>query len=176
VNSRILLRGGLAADGIGTTVRRADVLIEGPVVAAVPAHYLRAGPWTGYQDLARHLPTHAADAYGLRDRGRVAAGMAADPCVIGAGGPAAHATYDRPRELATGVEHVFVHGVPIWAGGRSAPGRRPGKLISASDRGADVRAEGLDAAPGAAAGLRPAPGVVWAGPGAVALRSWRTGG
>ena len=35
VNSRMLLRGGLVADGIGATVRRADVLIEGPVIAAV---------------------------------------------------------------------------------------------------------------------------------------------
>src|SRR5215831_10622460 len=35
MNSRILLRGGMVADGIGTTVRRADVLIEGPVIAAV---------------------------------------------------------------------------------------------------------------------------------------------
>src|SRR5262249_56486143 len=35
MNSRIMLRGGLVADGIGTTVRRADVLIEGPVIAAV---------------------------------------------------------------------------------------------------------------------------------------------
>src|SRR6516225_11592075 len=35
MNSRVLLRGGLVADGIGTSVRRADVLIEGPVIAAV---------------------------------------------------------------------------------------------------------------------------------------------
>ncbi len=35
MNSRMLLRGGLVADGIGTTVQRADVLIEGPVIAAV---------------------------------------------------------------------------------------------------------------------------------------------
>ncbi len=35
MSSRVLLRGGLVADGIGTTVRRADVLIEGPVIAAV---------------------------------------------------------------------------------------------------------------------------------------------
>src|SRR6516162_10041658 len=35
VNSRVLLRGGLVADGIGPAVRRADVLIEGPVIAAV---------------------------------------------------------------------------------------------------------------------------------------------
>ena len=35
MNSRMLLRGGLVADGIGATVRRADVLIEGPAIAGV---------------------------------------------------------------------------------------------------------------------------------------------
>ena len=35
MNSRVLLRGGLVADGIGATVQRADVLIEGPTIAAV---------------------------------------------------------------------------------------------------------------------------------------------
>ena len=32
-NPRTLLRGGLVADGAGTTVRRADVLVEGPAIA-----------------------------------------------------------------------------------------------------------------------------------------------
>src|SRR5262249_4179695 len=44
--------------------------------AVLAAHYLGAGPETGYQQLARHLAANAADVYGLRDRGRVAAGMA----------------------------------------------------------------------------------------------------
>ena len=35
VNSRMLLRGGVVADGVGTTVQPADVLIEGPVITAV---------------------------------------------------------------------------------------------------------------------------------------------
>ena len=84
--------------------------------ARLAGYYLAAGPETGYQQLARHLATNAADVYGLRDRGRIAPGMAADLCVIGAGGPAAHATYDRPRDLATGVDHVFVNGVLVWPG------------------------------------------------------------
>jgi N-acyl-D-amino-acid deacylase len=37
VTRRILLRGGLVADGIGSTTRRADVLIEGQAIAAVDA-------------------------------------------------------------------------------------------------------------------------------------------
>jgi N-acyl-D-amino-acid deacylase len=98
--------------------------------ARLAGYYLRAGPETGYQQLARHLATNAADVYGLRDRGRVAEGMAADLCVIGADGPAARATYDRPRELATGVQHVFVNGVPVWPDSRPRAGKPPGRFVS----------------------------------------------
>jgi N-acyl-D-amino-acid deacylase len=35
VTTRILLRGGLVADGIAAAVRPADVLTEGPLIAAV---------------------------------------------------------------------------------------------------------------------------------------------
>jgi N-acyl-D-amino-acid deacylase len=98
--------------------------------ARLAGYYLGAGPGTGYQQLARHLATNAADVYGLRDRGRVAEGMAADLCVIDAAGPAAHATYDRPRELATGVAHVFVNGVPVWPDRHAVAGNLPGQVVS----------------------------------------------
>ena len=98
--------------------------------ARLAGHYLEAGPETGYPRLARHLAANAADAYGLRDRGRVAPGMAADLCVIGAGGPVARATYDRPRELATGVDYVLVNGVIVWPESRAAAGALPGQVVS----------------------------------------------
>jgi len=97
--------------------------------AVLAGQYLGAGPETGYQHLARHLAASAADAYGLRDRGRIAAGMAADLCVIGAVGLAAHASYDRPREPATGVDYVFVNGVIVWPDAAAA-GQRPGQVVS----------------------------------------------
>jgi N-acyl-D-amino-acid deacylase len=97
--------------------------------ARLAAHYLGEDRDTGYQQLARHLASNAADAYGLRNRGRIAAGMAADLCVIGPGGPAVHASYDRPRELATGVGYVFVNGAPVWPG-LPVTGKLPGQLIS----------------------------------------------
>jgi N-acyl-D-amino-acid deacylase len=98
--------------------------------ARLAEFYLRAGPETGCQQLARHLATNAADVYGLHDRGRVAAGMAADLCVIGAVGPAARATYDRPRELATGVALVFVNGTPVWPDRHAVAGNLPGQMVS----------------------------------------------
>jgi N-acyl-D-amino-acid deacylase len=96
--------------------------------AGLAGHYLSAGPETGYQRLARHLAANAADAYGLRNRGRIAAGMAADLCVIGAAGLTAHASYDRPRELATGADYVFVNGVIVWPDHHAA-GQRPGQVV-----------------------------------------------
>jgi N-acyl-D-amino-acid deacylase len=97
--------------------------------AVLAGHYLAGGPETGYQQLARHLAASAADAYGLRNRGRIAAGKAADLCVIGAAGLAAKASYDRPRELATGVDYVFVNGVIVWPD-PVAGGQRPGQVVS----------------------------------------------
>ena len=59
--------------------------------ARLIGHYLSSGRATGYQQAARHLAANAADVYGLRDRGRLAPGMAADICVIGPGGLTARA-------------------------------------------------------------------------------------
>jgi N-acyl-D-amino-acid deacylase len=55
--------------------------------------------------------------------------MAADLCVVGPGGLADHATYDQPRRLATGVDHVLVNGEPVWAHG-AATTTRPGRIVN----------------------------------------------
>jgi N-acyl-D-amino-acid deacylase len=98
--------------------------------ARLAQHYLAGAPDTGYQQLARHLSANAADAYGLRSRGRLAPGMAADICVIGPGGIAARATYDAPAEKATGVDLVIVNGVVTWSGGQPVTIQFPGQLVS----------------------------------------------
>jgi N-acyl-D-amino-acid deacylase len=97
--------------------------------ALLAAQYVAGAPGTGYQVLARHLAATAAGVYGLRDRGRLAPGMAADICVIGPAGLAAHASYTAPRRLATGVDLVLVNGVIVWRDGRQQAGF-PGKLVS----------------------------------------------
>ena len=93
-------------------------------------YYLADGRDTGYQQLARHLAANSADAYGLDDRGRVVAGMAADICVIGPGGIVDRATYETPREEAGGVEVVIVNGVIVWRAGQPVPGRFPGQFVT----------------------------------------------
>jgi N-acyl-D-amino-acid deacylase len=51
VTGRTLLRGGLVADAIGVTTRRADLLIDGPVIAAIDAG-LAPGPGCDVIELA----------------------------------------------------------------------------------------------------------------------------
>ncbi|HEV2374702.1 MAG TPA: amidohydrolase family protein [Streptosporangiaceae bacterium] len=82
-----------------------------------------------WQSLARHLATTAADAYGLRDRGRLAPGMAADICVIAPSGLSATATYTDPRRNAAGVDLVLVNGVITWRDGHPVPAAHAGELV-----------------------------------------------
>ena len=98
--------------------------------ARLAAHYLSAGPETGYQQAARHLSANAADAYGLRDRGRLAPGLAADICVIGPGGLTARASYHAPREQAIGMGLVIVNGSVVWRYGQAVTTGFPGRLVS----------------------------------------------
>jgi N-acyl-D-amino-acid deacylase len=80
--------------------------------------------------MVRHLATNAADVFGLRDRGRVAPGMAADLCVITPPGLTERATYDSPTTLATGVTLVLVNGVVAWRGDAPVAGAAAGRLVS----------------------------------------------
>jgi N-acyl-D-amino-acid deacylase len=98
--------------------------------ARLAEHYLTAGPETGYQQAARHLSANAAGAYGLRDRGRLAPGLAADICVIGPGGLTPRASYDAPREQAIGMGLVIVNGAVVWRDGQAVTTGFPGRLVS----------------------------------------------
>ncbi len=98
--------------------------------ARLAQHYLADGPATGYQRLVRHLSASAADVYRLRNRGRLAPGMAADICVIGPDGITGHATYDSPEQIATGVSLVMVNGVITWRDGQPVTDYFPGEMIS----------------------------------------------
>ncbi len=98
--------------------------------ARLARRYLAEGPERGYQSLARHLAANTADAYGLRDRGRLAPGMAADICVIGPAGIKDIATYAAPTRLATGVDLVIVNGTIAWRDNQPVTTQHPGRLVS----------------------------------------------
>src|SRR5262249_40190388 len=75
-------------------------------------HYVREGTWTLEQAVA-HLSYHAARRFGLRDRGLLREGMAADVVVFDAEKIADRSTYENGLQVAVGVEHVMVNGQPI---------------------------------------------------------------
>ncbi len=85
---------------------------------------------TGYQHLARHCAANPADAFGLTTRGRLAADMTADICIIGPNGLAGHAIYGAPTIPATGQDLIFVNGVTVRTDGRPNPAVLPGRLAA----------------------------------------------
>ncbi len=88
-------------------------------------HTRELGDWTWAQ-AAWHLAGHPAQRFQLHQRGTLAAGAVADIAVVDPATVTDRATYDDPRQLATGVDDVLVAGEAVLAGGNltgAAPGR-----------------------------------------------------
>jgi N-acyl-D-amino-acid deacylase len=66
--------------------------------------------------------------FGLADRGRIAAGAAADLVVFDAERVIDTASYEEPKRAAAGIEAVVVNGAVVWAQGRGT-GARPGQVL-----------------------------------------------
>ncbi len=75
-----------------------------------------------------------AERFGIRDRGRVAEGLAADLVVFDPASVASQATWDEPRGTATGVDAVVVNGRLVARNGRLT-GERPGRVVRAAGVG-----------------------------------------
>ncbi|RKS67890.1 N-acyl-D-amino-acid deacylase [Motilibacter peucedani] len=90
------------------------------------------GDWT-WGAAAWHLSGHAAERFQLGRRGRVEPGAVADLAVLDPAAVTDRATYESPREPATGVRHVLVAGVPVVEHGRLTVAR-PGRGIRRSQR------------------------------------------
>jgi N-acyl-D-amino-acid deacylase len=69
-----------------------------------------------------------AEIFQLADRGRLAPGCFADLVVFDPATIIDLATYENPKQFSTGVESVFVNGVPSWETG-AASVRRAGRLV-----------------------------------------------
>jgi N-acyl-D-amino-acid deacylase len=98
--------------------------------ARLAGHFLADDAGAAYQRIARHLAAHAADAYGLADRGRLAPGLAADICVIAPGGLIERASDADPRQTAAGVSLVLVNGVVTWRDGQPVPDAAGGRVVN----------------------------------------------
>lgn len=94
--------------------------------ARFAGHLVRKG-WFPVEDAVRRMTSAPAQRFNLVDRGVIRKGLIADLTLfdpdIGD-----RATFDDPVQLATGIDHVFVAGEAVVAGGRPT-GRLPGRLI-----------------------------------------------
>jgi dihydroorotase/N-acyl-D-amino-acid deacylase len=96
--------------------------------ARILAKYVREEHVLTLEDAVRKMSSATATRLGIRDRGLLAPGMFADIVVFDADAVADRATYERPHQLAVGVDAVLVNGVLVWRAG-AATNALPGRAL-----------------------------------------------
>lgn len=96
--------------------------------ARVLGKYARDEKALTLPDAIRRLSAMPAHNLGLRDRGMLKLGYHADVVVFDPATVGDHATYDKPRQYATGVSEVVVNGVISLRGGEPT-GQLGGKFV-----------------------------------------------
>ncbi|MEN8800163.1 MAG: amidohydrolase family protein, partial [Flavobacteriaceae bacterium] len=96
--------------------------------ARLLGHYVREKQVISLEEAIRRLTSLPADNLKLQKRGKLQAGYFADVVLFKADSIRDRATFDKPHQYATGVEHVFVNGVQVIQGGNHT-GSFPGKVI-----------------------------------------------
>jgi N-acyl-D-amino-acid deacylase len=91
-------------------------------------HYVREEEVLSLEEAVRKSSWAVAERLGIRDRGLVMEGFFADLVAFDAETIRENSTYTRPHQLATGVDWVWVNGIPVIAQGR-ATGARPGRFV-----------------------------------------------
>jgi len=87
--------------------------------------YVRNGTWT-LETAVRHLAYHGARRHGLKDRGLIQPGFAADVVVFDPAKIDDRSTFMDGKELAVGMNHVIVNGELVLLNGertKALPGR-----------------------------------------------------
>ncbi|MBX3068672.1 MAG: amidohydrolase family protein, partial [Cryobacterium sp.] len=85
------------------------------------AHYVRGLGVLGLAECVRHLTYNPAKRLGFRDRGLVREGYFADLVLFNPDLVRDEATFENPRQPATGIEAVFVNGELAWQDGKRTP-------------------------------------------------------
>jgi dihydroorotase/N-acyl-D-amino-acid deacylase len=96
--------------------------------ARILGKYVRDDHVLTLEDGVRKMTSATAARLGIRDRGVLQLGMFADVVLFDPATIADRATYERPHQLAVGVDVVLVNGVAVWRGG-SATGAFPGRAL-----------------------------------------------
>ncbi len=90
--------------------------------------YVREDKLMSLQEGVARMTGKAADQIGLRDRGLIRVGHMADLVVFNPHTISDTATYQRPLQYPTGIEHVVVNGVPVLDP-KGLTGARPGRPL-----------------------------------------------
>ncbi|MDY6944610.1 MAG: D-aminoacylase [Pseudomonadota bacterium] len=99
-------------------------------------HYVRDQKVTTLQDAIRRLTSLPADTFKLKNRGCLKQDCFADIVVFDPATIKDHASFEKPHQYATGVQHVFVNGVQVLRDGEHT-GAKPGQVV----RGPGYRAQ-----------------------------------
>ena len=94
----------------------------------VLGRYVRDEKRMSLEDAVRRMTSLPAQRIGLRDRGVLRPGMAADLVVFDPAAVADRATFEDPHRLSVGILDVVVNGRPVLLDGRPT-GERPGRLL-----------------------------------------------
>jgi N-acyl-D-amino-acid deacylase len=90
--------------------------------------YVRDEKVATLPDAIRRLTRLPAQNFKLKDRGCLDAGCHADIVIFDPKTITDHATFDKPHQYATGVQHVFVNGVQVLRDGEHT-GAKPGQVV-----------------------------------------------
>jgi len=101
--------------------------------ARVFAKYVRDEKLMPVEAAVRKLSSLPAENLRLEKRGKIALGFYADLAVFDPMKLQDHATFDAPRQYATGMVHVFVNGVRVLADGEHT-GATPGRVVRGAGR------------------------------------------
>ncbi len=96
--------------------------------ARVFAKYVREEKLLTVQEAVRRMTSLPASNLRIHDRGMLKPGYFADLVVFDPNKIQDHATFQNPRQYATGVVHVFVNGVQVLDNGEHT-GAKPGKVV-----------------------------------------------
>jgi N-acyl-D-amino-acid deacylase len=91
-------------------------------------HYVREQKLVPLAEAIRRITRLPAENFRLEQRGCLEAGCFADVVVFDPATIIDHATFEKPHQYATGVQHVFVNGVQVLKDGEHT-GARPGRVV-----------------------------------------------
>ena len=96
--------------------------------ARVLAEYVRKDHAAALPDAIRRLSALPATNLGIRQRGSLKPGYYTDVVVFDPATVQDHATFEKPKQLATGVDDVFINGVQVLKDGVHT-GAKPGRVV-----------------------------------------------